>query len=56
VPNKRIPLGESNEQVLKHLHRLWGFDVSLEQLDANGKIVKLAQCPAPNEEGKMTTL
>ena len=25
VPNRRIPLADSYHQVLKHLHRLWGF-------------------------------
>ncbi|WP_120994684.1 SpoVR family protein [Stutzerimonas urumqiensis] len=28
----RKPLGESTEDVLKHLHRLWGFDVHLESM------------------------
>ncbi|WP_285165030.1 SpoVR family protein [Shewanella goraebulensis] len=56
VPNKRIPLGGTNEEVLKHLHRLWGFDVTLEQVDASGKVIKLAQCPPANEDSKMTTL
>ncbi|MCY1178627.1 hypothetical protein D9M73_189870 [compost metagenome] len=26
----RKPLGDSTEEVLKHLHRLWGFDIHLE--------------------------
>jgi spore cortex formation protein SpoVR/YcgB (stage V sporulation) len=28
--HERKPLGESTEEVLKHLHRLWGFDIHLE--------------------------
>jgi len=30
VPQNNIPLANSKSQVLKHLHRLWGFDVKLE--------------------------
>ena len=28
--HQRKPLGDSTEEVLKHLHRLWGFDLHLE--------------------------
>jgi stage V sporulation protein R len=28
-----IPLGESTEEMLKHVHRMWGFDVLLESFD-----------------------
>ncbi len=56
VPNNRIPLAGSHEEVLKHLHRLWGFDVSIEQVDASGKTTVLAQCPTKEEQQKMTTL
>ena len=31
VPHDRIPLDESYEEVLKHLYRLWGFDVILKK-------------------------
>lgn len=37
--NNRRPLEEENAtEVLKHLHRLWGFDVKLESIDENDKI------------------
>ncbi|OQV64921.1 SpoVR family protein, partial [Serratia nematodiphila DZ0503SBS1] len=31
IPQERAPLDKSRRDVLKHLHRLWGFDVILEQ-------------------------
>jgi len=35
-----IPLGTDTAEVLKHLYRLWGFNVILESVDASGKIIK----------------
>ncbi len=40
----RIPLGESTQEVLKHIHRLWGFDVHLISED-QGKTVAEYHCP-----------
>ena len=34
------PLDASVEEILKHTHRLWGFPVKLESLDAEGKVVQ----------------
>jgi spore cortex formation protein SpoVR/YcgB (stage V sporulation) len=45
IPQNRIPLAESRQQVLKHLHRLWGFSVYLEQQDEDGSIKTLYSCP-----------
>ena len=33
----RRPLGESTEEVMKHIARLWGFTVRLESVDDNGQ-------------------
>ncbi len=44
-PHDRIPLADSRHQVLKHLHKLWGFGVSLEQEDEAGEIQLIGQCP-----------
>lgn len=41
---ERIPLGESTDEVLKHIHRLWGFDVHLMSED-NGITVAEYHCP-----------
>lgn len=46
VPNKRIPLAEGYQQVLKHLHRLWGFTVKLEQQDDDDSVRLLAMIPS----------
>jgi spore cortex formation protein SpoVR/YcgB (stage V sporulation) len=41
----RRPLhGESSEEVLKHLYRLWGFPVRLESL-SGGEAVEIRTCP-----------
>jgi stage V sporulation protein R len=38
--NGRLLLDDEAEQSLKHLRWLWGFDVSLEAVDQNGKTLK----------------
>ncbi|WP_438335293.1 SpoVR family protein [Edwardsiella tarda] len=46
IPHNRIPLeANSRRAVLKHLQRLWGFDVYLEQLNPDGGIELLERCP-----------
>ncbi|GAM68813.1 spoVR-like protein [Vibrio sp. JCM 19236] len=45
VPHQRIPLAKSYEDVLKHLYRLWGFDVILEEVKESGRRDILATCP-----------
>ena len=50
IPSNRVPLADSSHEVLKHLHRLWGFDVSLEQKDDNGTLKVIARCPEQQPE------
>ena len=45
VPHNRAPLDKGRKEVLKHVHRLWGFDVHLEQQNADGSIELLERCP-----------
>ncbi|MFT6925875.1 MAG: stage V sporulation protein R [Psychromonas sp.] len=40
----RKPLGDSTPEVLKHIHRLWGFDVHLHSIE-NKTITKSYHCP-----------
>lgn len=35
---QRRPLSDQTNEVLKHVARLWGFDVHLESVDADGKV------------------
>ena len=42
---ERRPLADSTEDVLKHLHRLWGFPVHLESM-WNDTLVSTSDCPA----------
>lgn len=49
IPSNGIPLAGSCQEVLKHLHRLWGFDVTLEQKEDDGEIRVLASCPDRSE-------
>lgn len=44
TPVDRIPLADTKEEVLKHLHRLWGFDIHLERVDESGNSEILASC------------
>jgi len=45
----RIPLGDSADEVLKHVHRLWGFDVHLESVNDLGERT-VRHCPERLEE------
>ncbi|EOS93446.1 SpoVR family protein [Erwinia tracheiphila] len=45
VPQNRVPLDKSRREVLKHVHRLWGFDVHLEQQNEDGSTEILDRCP-----------
>lgn len=45
VPHDRIPLADSYQEVLKHLYRLWGFEVILEEITDTGRRNILGTCP-----------
>ncbi|MFW5824712.1 MAG: SpoVR family protein, partial [Marinobacter sp.] len=44
IPVDRVPLGDDASEVLKHVHRLWGFDVHLQSVD-DGTVVEQYHCP-----------
>ncbi len=50
VPTNSVPLADSRHEVVKHLHRLWGFDVSLEEFNEEGGQSIIASCPNKQEE------
>ncbi len=50
VPHNGIPLSDSKEEVLRHLYRLWGFDVRMEQVDEHGITTELARCTSQGVE------
>jgi stage V sporulation protein R len=41
---QRRPLNQHAEEVLKHVARLWGFDVHLDTVDPNGNVVSSIEC------------
>ena len=43
--NRRPLHQDSAQEVLKHLHRLWGFTVRLEATDENGRVELVGECP-----------
>jgi len=47
----RVPLGNDTDEVMKHIHRLWGFDVKLHSV-VNGDIVDTYYCPPKPAEKK----
>ncbi|MEZ8100031.1 SpoVR family protein [Vibrio bivalvicida] len=54
IPHDRIPLDEGYDEVLKHLYRLWGFDVILEEVKDSGRREILGTCPKRNDyDGKI---
>ena len=44
VPQNGIPLADSKDEVMRHLHRLWKFDVKLEQIQEDGEPGVIARC------------
>ncbi|MCG2582800.1 SpoVR family protein [Massilia sp. TS11] len=41
---QRRPLNQQANEVLKHVARLWGFDVRLETVDPSGNVVSCIEC------------
>ncbi|MFD2165931.1 SpoVR family protein [Thalassotalea euphylliae] len=54
VPHNKVPLAESKDEVLKHLHYLWGFDVKLTTIDKQGEEREIARCPQLKVSAKET--
>jgi stage V sporulation protein R len=50
--HQRRPLADSADEVLRHMHRLWGFPVQLETV-AHGRVVHRRSCP-PDERSAVT--
>ncbi len=50
----RRPLGDSTNEVLKHLYTLWGFPIKLETMGEDGQPHLLYQCPPKKENDKKT--
>ncbi|MFT7561795.1 MAG: stage V sporulation protein R [Flavobacteriales bacterium] len=48
---QRKPLDDSAQEVLKHVHRLWGFDVHLHSLE-DEQVMQRFQCPQPTPSQK----
>ena len=44
----RKPLNQSTDEVLKHLHFLWGFDIHLETVSPEDEVLSFSSCPAQN--------
>lgn len=53
IPQNTIPLADSKDEVIKHLHRLWGFAVKLEECDDKGSAAVIATCPLPDSQQEM---
>lgn len=47
--HNRRPLDGNTDEVLKHLHRLWGFDVHLKSMQ-DGNVTATYHCPPQDEE------
>jgi stage V sporulation protein R len=50
IPQNRVPLDPSYTDVMKHLHRLWGFDIILEEKKESGRRERIATCPNRKED------
>lgn len=56
--HNRVPLGESTQEVLRHLYTLWKFPVTLQAVDLQGQITGEYHCPAlpPGKDAKDTPI
>ncbi|AWL11476.1 uncharacterized protein HMF8227_00983 [Saliniradius amylolyticus] len=45
-PQNREPLADSTEEVMRHLYRLWGFEVKLERDNDDQEPTLIATCPS----------
>jgi len=44
------PMGDSTQEVLRHMHRLWGFNVHLESVTPDGDVTQSFHCPPQHQE------
>ncbi|MEC5216854.1 stage V sporulation protein R [Actimicrobium sp. GrIS 1.19] len=49
---QRRPLNQQADEVLKHVARLWGFDVHLETVSPDGKLISTLNCKAEKRHRK----
>lgn len=49
IQHNRRPLDENTQEVLRHLHQLWGFDVHLQSLQ-DGEVTASFHCPDDEED------
>ncbi len=52
TPTNNIHLADTTGEVVKHLHKLWGFPVKLISTNSEGQQVELARCPVEESEEK----
>jgi len=45
TPTNGIRLAETTDEVIKHLHKLWGFPIKLVRQNSQGNEVEIARCP-----------
>ncbi|QCF25035.1 SpoVR family protein [Hydrocarboniclastica marina] len=55
IPIDRVPLGDDSDEVLRHVHRLWGFDVHLESRD-DESLLATYHCPPRRESEDLEEL
>ncbi|MFT6953821.1 MAG: stage V sporulation protein R [Glaciecola sp.] len=51
IPTNNINLADTTSEVMKHLHKLWGFPVKLISEDVNGEQYVLNRCPLEESAG-----
>lgn len=57
IAQDKVPLAENTDEVLKHVHRLWGFAVHLNSIETNKhgeqRISQSYHCPPLNPKAKL---
>lgn len=50
IPHNNIPLLDTHDEVMRHLHSLWGFDVRLESVNDKGEVTVLDEISSRERE------
>lgn len=54
--HNKQPLSDTSSEVLRHIHRLWGFEVHLESILPDGTVSKSVHCPEKVQSEETGTL
>jgi stage V sporulation protein R len=55
MQHERRPLGDTTDEVLRHVYKLWKFPVKLQSMNLSNEVTAEHFCPPDNEKAKLTS-